>query len=463
MSNLNVLAIDLGSSAARGILGSWNGVSLERHEILRVSHQASGVPLVWNLTKISNFARSAVSAAAKKLGRLPDGVGVCGWGVDFLGVDFNNVPTTPARAYRGPQGVKGRAILDLADWEEFCESGVYPQDINSFYQVAGLLAEQKDYFAGTQAIEFIADWVARDLASAAYGPFNECLEVPAWVSAGVASTSGFFDLNRTDLVPSWNRIGLAPEIIPPVAPELSVVAKRDEMSVIRAGSHDTACAAYSLGADFSGIFISCGSWAIVGAITEKPVVNRSAFVAGITNEATTDGRNRVQVNLTGMWIVQECRRYWEQEGWKPSYAELDQLTFAANLPDGILDVSNPELIEPGNMPAKVTRLAKELLGIELHHPGEILALVHRSVAAACFRAVRDLQELTGVSKAVALIGGGVKDPYFVQVLRQYFPKLIVADAESSALGNLTAQLVTLGVSEADIAAWRSTKFICNTN
>ena len=228
------------------------------------------------------------------------------------------------------------------------------------------------------------------------------------------------------------------------------------MAVIRAGSHDTACAAYSLGSDFEGAFISCGSWAIVGAITHKPVLTREAFAAGITNEAATDGRNRAQVNLTGMWIAQECRRYWASKGWKPSYAELDQLTFAANVPDGVLDVSNPELMNAGDMPEKITRLAKETLRIDVREPGEILALAQRSVAYACARAVDAVKRIAGIAGEIALIGGGVRDPYLVHSMREYMPDLIVADPESSALGNITAQLVALGVAEEKISSWRQT-------
>lgn len=456
MADLHVLAIDMGSSSIRAVLGCWDGNCLTRREILRVPHKAIGEPLEWDLSVISRAARDAVTLVTKQLGHVPDGVGVCGWGVDFVGVDSKNSPTTPARAYRGLQGPKGRAALGVDDWTSYQESGVYPQDINSIYQIAGLLKENPDWFAKTCAIEFLADWVARDLASAQYGPFENRNEVPAWISAGVGSTSGFLGLNRTNIVDSWNLIGIDADILPKVANELSIVTKRDGMAIIRAGSHDTACAAYSLGGDYSGLFISCGSWAIAGAITEQPVVTHPAFAAGLTNEATTDGRNRAQVNLTGMWLAQECRREWAQQGWKPSYAELDALTFAAQIPDGVIDLNRPELRSPGDMPAKIKLLAHEELGIELSEPGEILALAQRSVAAASVQAISDLKELTGARAPIALIGGGVQDPYLVHEMRKQLGanELIVGDPESSALGNITAQLVTLGVDETDIATWR---------
>lgn len=456
MADLHVLAIDMGSSSVRAILGYWDGRHLTRREILRVPHKAIGEPLEWDLSLISRAARDAVTLAAKQLGRLPDGVGVCGWGVDFVGVDPDNSPTTPARAYRGSQGAKGKIALGLDDWTSYQETGVFPQDINSFYQVAGLLKEDPDWFAGTCTIEFLADWVARDLASAQYGSFENRNRVPGWISTGVGSTAGFLNLSRTGVTDSWNSIGITNDILPSIANELSIVTEREGMAIIRAGSHDTACAAYSLGGDYSGLFLSCGSWAIAGAITEQPVVTESAFEAGVTNEATTDGRNRAQVNLTGMWLAQECRREWAQRGWKPSYAELDALTFAAQVPDGVIDVSHPELRTPGDMPSKIRNLAREELGIELNGPGELLALAQRSVAAASTKAISDLQDLTGTSGPVALLGGGVQDPYLVREIQKQLGAndLIVGDPESSALGNITAQLVTLGVDETDIATWR---------
>ncbi|XCB29797.1 FGGY-family carbohydrate kinase [Arcanobacterium hippocoleae] len=457
MASLHVLAIDMGSSAIRAILGTWERNTLVRREILRVPHQVSGTDLCWNLDAISSAARNAVMKALKILGRLPDGVGVCGWGVDFVGVDSANSPVTPARAYRGSHGARGRAALTMSDWEAFTLSGVYPQDINSIYQLAGLQLADARWFSNSQHIEFLPDWTARDLATASYGSFTKRHEVPPWTSLGVGSTAGFISADRKAIVGPWESIGLSPAIVPPIAPELTIAAERGRMAIIRAGSHDTACAAHSLGSGYAGLFISCGSWAVAGAITPNPVVTKEAFAAGVTNEAAAAGKNRAQVNLTGMWLVQECRREWGRQGWNPSYAELNALTFAAAVPDGVLDVGHPDLVSPGDMPKKITRLAARQLGVKAETPGEILALAHRSVAAASARAIQNLRRICGANGDVAIVGGGVRDPYLIQAMKDELGEIIIGDPEASALGNLTAQLITLGVPEQKLAAWRQAR------
>lgn len=164
MDTLNVLAIDMGSSSLRAVLGIWSARGLTRQEVLRVPHKAHGDPLVWDLARLGSAARTAVTKASEHLGRLPDGIGVCGWGVDFVGVDTHNSSTTPARAYRGPQGSRGRSVLAANDWDAYRSTGVLPQDINSVYQVAGLLDEDADWFRSSSALEFLPDWIARDLA-----------------------------------------------------------------------------------------------------------------------------------------------------------------------------------------------------------------------------------------------------------------------------------------------------------
>ena len=454
MRTINVVAIDMGSSSVRAVLGTWDGAALTRREIMRVSHEAKGNPLKWDIDSIAGAARNCVAEATRILGHTPDGVGVCGWGVDFVGVDKFNTPTTPARAYRGPQGAAGRARLSLSDWEAFEISGVYPQDINTIFQIAGLKDEDPKWFDATTNIEFLADWVARDLASSAYGPFDEGADVAPWVSMGVGSTSGFLSNDHSKVVGPWDEIGVDPAIVPEIKPELSIVNCRDGMHVIRAGSHDTACAAYSLGPGFQGLFVSCGSWAIAGALSAAPIVTPVAFAAGLTNEATTTGSNRAQVNLPGMWLAQECRRDWLKQGWNPSYQELDKLTQEAVAPAGTIDVNHPDLALPGSMPAKIEKLAAAELGAKGLEPGQILALVHRSVAKAISDSVRQLRNLTRVSGPVAVIGGGTKDPFFVKSLQEEIGELVIGDSEASALGNIVAQLNTLGVAARDIASWQ---------
>ncbi|MET7074839.1 rhamnulokinase [Trueperella pyogenes] len=445
MTTVSVVAVDMGSSNVRAVLGMWDGERLERREILRVSHRAiPKSPLAWDVALLRKAAVSALDIATDILGKAPDGVAIDGWGVDCVFVDDDNSPLTPARCYRDAAGARGRARLEAlySEVQLYRETGVLPQDINTCYQIAG-----DDVPRGT--LMFLADHVARSLVSDSVAP---------WASAGVASTSSLVKADGTWHTDLAKVIGLEANQLPELMPELSVVGYRGTTAVMRAGSHDTACAVHSL-CDPQAQFISCGSWAIAGVLTPRAVVTDAAWQAGVTNEAATNGKNRAQINLTGLWVGQECRRAWKERGYNPTYAELDALVGKVPVPEALIDINAPELTTPGAMPEKVALLARRI-GVVVDKPEEIMRLLTESLAHAQAKAIRTLRNVTGTQARVYMVGGGTRDRLLVERTAHLLSEPVcIADPEASALGNIIAQLQTLGAEPAHIATWMKTSSV----
>lgn len=446
----SVLAIDMGSSSIRGYLGTWHRGQMNLMEVHRAPHQAKvseDGSLTWDVDRFIDEAVRACEHATCELGHAPDAVAVDGWGVDYAYVDRCGSVVGPVYAYRDRRGAAGRELLRnrVPEERQFALSGVAPQDINTSYRLAQM-AEENGKLPGKQ-IMFIQDIVARALLTADIFGWEEGDDPGPWASAGVASTSSLLDVDHRDWVAEIAEAARVASHLPPLKEELTVIGQRGETKIVRAGSHDTACAVYSLDATPGDIFVSCGSWAIVGAVAD-PVIDPA-----VTNEATTCGNNRVQVNLTGMWLAQECRRHWASLGEDVSYERLDSLARNATSPGVLIDPNDPSLTEPGEMPRRINDLV-EAQGVErIDDIGQMIRVINESVAHSIASAIADVRRLTGANGTVHLMGGGTKDPQLVKLLARELGEVRVAANEASVLGNLLAQLHVLGVRREETDAW----------
>ncbi|MDO5724496.1 MAG: FGGY-family carbohydrate kinase [Flaviflexus sp.] len=445
----SVLAIDMGSSSIRGYLGTWHRGTLSLTEVHRAPHEAkvSNGSLTWDVDRFIAEAVRACEHATCELGHAPDAVAVDGWGVDFGYVDSRGSVVGPVYAYRDRRGAVGRELMRhrVPEDRQFALSGVAPQDINTGYRLAEMMASAGELPG--EHIMFIQDIVARALLTADIFGWDEGSDPGPWASRGIASTSGLLDVDHADWVSEVARAAGVTDHLPPLADELTVIGRRGPTRIVRAGSHDTACAVYSLDARPGDIFVSCGSWAIVGAVAD-PVIDPA-----VTNEATTCGRNRVQVNLTGMWLAQECRRHFASLGEDVSFERLDRLAEEADSTGVLIDPDDPSLTEPGEMPRRVNDLLEAQGAERVEDIGSMLRLINESVSHSIARAVADVRRLTGARGIVHLMGGGTKDRLLVRLLARELGQVRVAAHEASVLGNVIAQLHVLGVPREETDAW----------
>ncbi|MDO5729236.1 MAG: FGGY-family carbohydrate kinase [Actinomycetaceae bacterium] len=446
----SVLAIDMGSSSIRGYLGIRQNGQMRLTEVHRASHQAhvtSDGSVTWDLNHLIAEAVRACEATTRHLGKAPDSVAIDGWGVDYAYVDAGGAVVGPVYAYRDRRGTLGRQILrqTIEENTQFSLTGVAPQDINTCYRLAHMSTQANELPGDT--VMFLQDIVARAILTADITGWERGDDPGPWASRGVASTSSLVGIDHGGWVTEIADAVKATNHLPALADELTVIGHRGHTAVVRAGSHDTACAVYSLDMQPQDVFVSCGSWAIVGAVA-PPVIDPA-----VTNEATTDGANRVQVNLTGMWLAQECRRAWEAEGHDVSFSRLDALARQAASPGFTFDPSHPSLSQPGDMPRRINDLLEANGEDRIEDIGQILRLINESVARSIGQAVATIRRLTGADGEVHLMGGGTQDPLLVDLLAQELGKVRVAANEASALGNLLAQLHVLGVQKDETDAW----------
>ncbi len=303
------VALDLGSSSGRAVLGTLGEGRLTMAEVHRFPHEATprGGALTWDVDLLLAGVRDGVGAAQAAatrdgLGDL-DAVGVDTWGVDYALLDDAGDLARPPRAYRD---TRMRRQLDafgarIPARQQWAATGIQPADINTNIQVFADLAEDRSLPQRVARLLLLPDYFTYVLGGD-LGAGRAIASSTGLVSPGARGWSATMT-EATGVPQSW---------LPALVDDRSVAGylPESETAIVRPGGHDTACAVHALGLTRQDVrlFISCGSWSLVGVTLAAPLLTQAAFDEGLTNEVRTDGGIRLLRNLTGLWLLQECER-----------------------------------------------------------------------------------------------------------------------------------------------------------
>ncbi len=443
MKTYNVLAVDLGASSGRGIVYTFDGNSLREKVVHRFANGAEeqGGHLVWNAPKIYEEICRAVRLADEACGRI-DGIGIDTWGVDFGLIGKDGKLLENPRHYRDAANTKMRRKYADKDRQLFDIAGISVNDFNTTYQLFARKEEQFDW-TKVQYLLFMPQL------------FGYLLTGAAATEPTIASTGGFFANGAFDKT-FVREAGVPAEIFPPVRKTFETLGVLNEASKALAGisydvpviltpGHDTACAVLCCRQAEHPLYLSSGTWSLFGTTEEKPVIADSAFFGKYTNELGGDGKVRFLRNIMGMWIIQECRRQWEEEGQTLDYPEIVRLAEGAKDSGAVIDVNAECFFSPGKMADKVRDSVLQNQDIALSTVGEIARCVYASMAKAYRGAYDELKKITGRGYAqLQILGGGSKNAYLNDMIgRELGVSVLAGPAEASSLGNALGQLVGL--------------------
>ncbi|MCD4557777.1 rhamnulokinase [Schaalia sp. lx-100] len=440
-----VLAVDLGSSSGRVLAGTFKDGRIEVTHIHRFYHEAQRVngALLWDLESLWNETVHGLTLAIQQF---PDAqsVSVDTWGVDFVPLDRQGQPVGTPHAYRDERTVRTHEEFRarLNDREFFTLTGIAPATINTANQLVALTIEEPELVDRIDKVLLLPDYFAWKLSG-----------IQGW-SRSICSSSGLCEPGS----PRWSdevfaRLGVPRHWVGELNDDLTVVGQcrvpgLEQLTVVRGGAHDTACAVHALPID-EGVdawWLSCGSWSVLGAMEDHALTSPEAFQLGLTNESRTDGGVRPLFNITGMWILQELQRQWEREG---NPTDIDELVAAARecpSPDVLIDPDEPYFAEQGEMVEKVNRYLADRGATQPASEAEYVRLVIESFAARYARGIDDLAQITGYRpQQLNVVGGGSRNHLLCDLTAQAAQVRVVAGpVEASILGSLLAQLEILG-------------------
>lgn len=443
------LAVDLGATSGRVSAGEVTRGGFDLREVHRFPNRPirkSGA-LYWDVDTLWSETLTGLNAGvrfAADTGSEPAGISADSWGVDVAAVGPDGALAMPARSYRSASlAVRDALIERLPAFELFRRAGVQPMPINTIFQLAELLPRSS--LAADSTLLLIADLWTFLLSG------QRAAERTLASTTGLMSAAGgAWDSDLLALA------GVDRTLMPPIAdPTTSAGTTRRELDavlgsalpVFRVGAHDTASAVAALPLEPRQVFISCGTWALVGVEHDEPIVSETAFVAGFTNEVGVGGRTLIMRNLTGLWLLEQCLEEWRRDGHQPALPDLIAAAAAWTGPESYIDVGEAELIISPDVPAQIRRRCAATGQADPVDPVAVVRCILVSLALAYRNTVRQASALTGRQvDAVRMAGGGSRNELLCQLTADACEVPVIAGpAEATTLGNVGIQAMAAGV------------------
>lgn len=449
---VRVVAVDLGATSGRVMVGEVGPDTLRLTEVHRFPNAAVDVggSLHWDVLGLHREILIGLRLAAAS-GPV-DAIGIDSWAVDHGLLDAEGELLGNPFSYRDHRtdGVAARVREKVGAAELYDRTGVPQLPFNTIYQLVAAIGTPALERAATVLLlpDLLAYWLTGELGAERTN----------------ASTTGLYDVrSRTWDTELAARVGLRPEILPALRspgervgtllPSVAeAVGLSTDVPVVAVASHDTASAVVGVPlGDEPAAYISSGTWSLVGLELAEPVLTDAARSADFTNEGGVDGTIRFLKNVMGLWVLSESLPLWE--------VDLATLLAEAASVDPlrtVVDINDPSLLPPGDMPARLRALARAAGGPVPGSPAEVTRCILDSLALAYRRHVREVAHLAGVDvEVVHVVGGGSQNDLLAQLTADACGLPVLAGpAEASALGNVLVQARALGVDLPDLAAMR---------
>jgi rhamnulokinase len=447
----NFLAVDLGASSGRVLLGTWDGQKFSLQELHRFGNEPVSVlgHVHWDALRLWHEIKTGIAAYAKVSSEPLAGISVDTWGVDYGLLDkAGNLLGNPYH-YRDHRndGMMEKAFAKVSKTDIYKKTGIQFMQINTLYQLFGM-AQRKDPMLG-EAHTFL---MMPDL-------FNYWLTGQKTVEYSNASTTHMLEAQkRTWAKDMLQTLGIPTHILPEVISPGTVIGhvRPDVMQdlglsapalVVATGSHDTANAIAAIpGLDESSVYISSGTWSLMGIEIAEPIINDDALRFNFTNEGGVYGKIRFLKNIAGLWLLQESRRQWQREGKEFAWEELLAMAEQAEPFKCVLDPDATNFLSHGDMPSFIRAYCERTNQRVPETPGEVARCCLESLALRYRWVLAALEQLTNRKlNTIRIVGGGSQNKLLNQFTADACGREVVTGPiEATALGNIMMQAIATG-------------------
>jgi rhamnulokinase len=446
-ASLKVAAIDLGAESGRIVLVKFSDKGITFEEVHRFRNGPVRIHqyLYWDVLSLFKGILEGLSICSRKEERI-DCIGLDTWGVDFALLDSQGKLIGLPHHYRDPRtdGMLDEAFALVPMEEIFDHTGIQFMQINTLYQLLSMKSSPQLDIAKTFLM--IPDLLNYWLCGVPVCEFTNATTTQMYDQRAkkwtfdILQRLGLPDNIFPEIVPPGTQLGT---LLPAVAGEIGM----DQIPVIAPACHDTGSAVAAVpAANNRFAYISSGTWSLVGVETGSPTINSTSLAFNFTNEGGVANTVRLLKNVTGMWLVQECRRIWAQTGKAYTYDELAKLAESAMPFTSLIDPDAPDFLHPEDMPSAIQSYCAKMGQEVPQTKASILRCIFDSLALK-YRYVFDcLEQLLGYSlEVVHVIGGGSQNDLLNQLTADASGKLIIAGpVEATALGNAAVQAIAMG-------------------
>ncbi|MDR1436898.1 MAG: rhamnulokinase, partial [Candidatus Symbiothrix sp.] len=448
------LAFDIGATSGRSILAILQDGKLELKELTRFPNRIIRIhnKYYWNIYSLFEELKKGIRAALSQ-GIPVESAGIDTWGVDFVYIAEDGTFTGLPRAYRDPYTdniPEDYFTAVFPEKEVYGLTGIQIMNINSLFQLYAAKKENSQALLNAKKLLFIPDALSYLLTGKKICEYT------------IASTSQLLNPRtkqfETKLLEKAGIPGdiLLPEITPPgsIIGNLSESIREEcpagEIPVIAVAGHDTASAVAAVPAENERFaYLSSGTWSLMGIEVKNPIINEQTARMNFTNEGGVDGTTRLLKNITGMWLLEQCRKEWELQGTAYTYAEIVDLSATVDGFQSLIDPENAVFSNPPSMTEAIAGYCKASgQKIPETHAG-FIRCIFDSLALKYKQVLNDLRELSPFEiEKLHIIGGGSQNKLLNRLTANATGIPVIAGpSEATAIGNALLQAKGLGIVE----------------
>ena len=450
MSSKKLLAIDLGASSGRGILGSFDGEKIGLKEVHRFSNDPVMLPggFTWDTLRLLHEIKNATLQCALNEGGV-DTIGIDTWGVDYGYLDKTGALLSNPYHYRDSRtdNIPSYVFENILPWEELYKvTGIQSMNFNTIYQMVADIKNRPWLVEKADKMLNMPDLLGYFLTGEKMSEYT------------IMSTGALLDAKKRDYAYDLlDKFGIKKSLFCDlVAPGTSLgrllpfvdgETGNTGATVVKVASHDTASAVLSVPAkDNDFLYISSGTWSLMGIENPEPLLTDESLKYDFTNEGGVFGTIRVLKNIMGLWLVQESRRQWKREGLNYSFDDLSNMAKASKPLQSIINPDDALFSPAGDMPGRIREYCKATSQHVPENAGEIIRCIFESLSLRYRWTAEKLEKMTGRKySTINIVGGGTKEEMLSQFAADASGRLVVAGpVEATALGNIAMQAIAAG-------------------
>lgn len=442
------LAIDLGASSGRGIVGTLENGKM----VLREIHRFSNDPLLingsfyWDTLRLLHEIKTAILKCSAEGG--VDTVGIDTWGVDYGYIDKSGQLLSVPYHYRDERTLpEMKRVYSKVPYAELYKvTGIESMSFNTVFQMSADMTNRPWLIENAEKMLLTPDLLAYFLTGRTASEYT------------IASTTALMDAERREFSSEvLCRLGIPERLFSTVVMPGNILGRLsdsvDEETggtgavVVSVPSHDTSSAVLAIPAEEEDfLFISSGTWSLMGTENERPIINEESERLSFTNEGGVGGKINVMKNIMGLWLIQESRRQWRREGMELSFDELEGAAENADMLKYIIDPDDASFNTAGNIPERIREYCVKTGQGRPESVGEIVRCIYESLALKYRYTAEKLEKLCSKKySAVNIVGGGTKEKVLCRYTADCTGKTVCAGpVEATAIGNLSMQLIAAG-------------------
>ena len=443
------LAIDLGASSGRAILGNIENDRLELREINRFANPIVEINgrLYWDLLHLySEIIKSLQHVKSEGIELIS--LGIDTWGVDFVCFGNDGEPLRMPYSYRDTHtfGAPERFFKKMPKEEVYNKTGIQIMNFNTLFQLATQLEENTSTYPVIDKILFMPDALSYLLTGKMVTEYT------------IASTSQMINPYTRNFDDSLlEAVNLKQENFAPIVFSGAEIGKLSnsvkeltglgDISVIAVAGHDTGSAVLAAPAENENFaYLSSGTWSLMGIESAEPVINDETYALNFTNEGGADGSVRLLKNICGMWLIEQCKKEWEKDG-AVSYNEIVKAAQKATPFQSFINPDSPCFASPLSMTHSIKEYCRQTGQYVPESMGEIARCIYESLAFRYKQVLANLQKLSDFPiETLHIIGGGAQNKMLNGFTANAIGKTVYAGpSEATAIGNLLMQAKAAGL------------------